>query len=114
MTESVIPRAMPADLTYYNRTPVFTRKNVPAALLAAHSVKAGVYGLIRVLSGRLFYRLEDESNACVTACAGEDIVVEPEIRHRVELLDPDTAFRVEFYRSSGIPVPMDVHHESRT
>ena len=37
----------------YRTTPVFDQDSLPAALRQDHSTKAGVWGLIRVLGGRL-------------------------------------------------------------
>jgi len=53
----------------YRSTPVFDEGTLPAALRARHTTKAGVWGVIRVISGRL--RLT---------------VLEPPAEH---ILDPD-------------------------
>lgn len=37
----------------YRSTPIFDQDTLPAALRARHDTKAGVWGLIRVLEGRL-------------------------------------------------------------
>jgi tellurite resistance-related uncharacterized protein len=37
----------------YRTTPVFDETSLPAALRAAHSTKAGVWGMVRVLAGRV-------------------------------------------------------------
>jgi hypothetical protein len=42
-----IATGLPPGLVCYKQTPEFTRQNVPEALLAAHSVKLGVWGLLR-------------------------------------------------------------------
>ena len=52
----------PADmplLESYKRTPNFTENSVPAGLLADHSTKEGVWGLIHVTQGRLRYFITD-------------------------------------------------------
>ena len=55
-----IASQLPPGLTCYKRTPEFTRDTVPDALLAVHSVKAGVWGLLRVSRGRVRYCLDGE------------------------------------------------------
>lgn len=46
----------------YRSTPIFDETSLPAALRARHSTKAGVWGVIRVIEGRLRLRyLEPDS-----------------------------------------------------
>jgi len=99
---------LPADARAYKRTEVFSETTVPAALLRAHTTKAGTWGLIHVLEGRLGYRIDDprrprayEELAPLTPPG----IVEPTILHRVELLGP-VRFYVEFHRSEA-PVEPD-------
>ena len=40
----------------YKSTPVFDENTLPAGLRKEHRTKAGVWGVIRVLEGRLRYR----------------------------------------------------------
>ena len=42
-----------ADIQPYRSTPIFDQDTLPAALRARHDTKAGVWGVIRVLEGRL-------------------------------------------------------------
>ncbi len=37
----------------YRSTPVFDEETLPAALRAEHTTKAGVWGIVRVIEGRL-------------------------------------------------------------
>jgi tellurite resistance-related uncharacterized protein len=90
----------PAGLRAYKRTAEFTEATVPAGLLKAHSTKAGVWGHIHVLEGRLAYRICDPrrpASETVLTPEGEPGVVEPTILHEVE---PQGAVRffVEFLR----------------
>jgi tellurite resistance-related uncharacterized protein len=71
---------------------------VPAALLGAHNTKAGVWGLLRVLSGRVQYCLDNGTDESVIVAAGETVVIEPQVAHHVVLLDDDSSFRVAFHR----------------
>ena len=87
------PRLVP-----YSRTADFTDVTVPPGLLIAHTTKAGAWGLIHVLEGRLAYRVTDPrrpaSEAILTA-DDEPGVVEPTILHEVEPIGP-VRFYVEF------------------
>jgi tellurite resistance-related uncharacterized protein len=42
-----------ADVQPYRSTPIFDQDTLPAALRTRHDTKAGVWGVIRVLEGRL-------------------------------------------------------------
>lgn len=91
---------LPAGLDHYRSTPLFTEESVPAALLGDHSTKPGVWGRIRLLSGRLRYVVTDPSRQGVTRDLRPDsdpAIIEPEILHHVELLGP-VQFQVEFWR----------------
>jgi tellurite resistance-related uncharacterized protein len=95
-------RMPPPDLTPYRRTAEFTEATVPAGLLRAHNTKAGAWGLIHVLQGRLAYRITDPRRPpceTVLTAEGEPGVVEPTILHEVEPLGP-VRFYVEFLRTS--------------
>ncbi|MGD9804056.1 MAG: DUF1971 domain-containing protein [Hyphomicrobiaceae bacterium] len=93
-----ITSILPPGLVRYKETPEFTQATVPAALLAAHSVKAGVWGLLRVQRGRVRYCLDGETPEETLIESGGTAVIEPEVPHHVELLDADSAFLVEFHR----------------
>ncbi|MEO7410774.1 MAG: DUF1971 domain-containing protein, partial [Sphingomicrobium sp.] len=41
----------------YKSTPVFDEKTLPAGLRKEHRTKPGVWGVIRMLEGRLRYRV---------------------------------------------------------
>lgn len=98
-------RPLPADrlpegLEAYRSTPEFDEASVPAGLLRAHSTKAEVWGLIRVLEGRLLYKVTDHrrvATECLLAADGKPGVVEPEILHQVEP-SGRVRFFVEFFR----------------
>jgi ferredoxin len=96
-----IATTLPAGLVRYKQTPEFTRETVPEALLAVHNVKAGVWGLLRVLRGRVRYCLDEGTREALTVEPGGAAVIEPEVRHHVELLDADSVFLVEFHREKG-------------
>jgi len=86
----------------YRTTPVFDETTLPAALRAEHRTKAGVWGVIRVLHGRLkLERLDDGSEAILTP--DNPGLVLPEQPHRVTPLGA-VRMRVEFYAAPPGPL----------
>jgi len=90
-------KTLPDGIAAYSRTPDFSEDSVPAALLAAHSTKAGVWGRIVVVEGELLYRIYGPPVEEVLLSPGNEGVVEPEVEHEVE---PRAGLRffVEFLR----------------
>jgi tellurite resistance-related uncharacterized protein len=93
-----IREILPPGLAFVRRTPSFTRQTVPKPLLSQHSVKAGMWGLLRVERGRVRYCLDDGSADTRVVAEGGTAVIEPQALHHVELLDEDSAFFVEFHK----------------
>lgn len=87
----------PEGLTHYGGTPEFTAGTVPDKLLAAHALKAGTWGRMRVLSGQVSYYLEGESEPARTVKPGDDHIIPPEERHYIRI-SPETRFRIEFWK----------------
>ena len=86
---------LPAGLVAYRRTPIFTETTLPGALRRRHMTKAGVWGLITVVEGRLrFRRLEPLVET--TLDPANPAVVAPEEPHEVEPIG-QVRFFVEFY-----------------
>jgi truncated hemoglobin YjbI/tellurite resistance-related uncharacterized protein len=79
----------------YRSTPVFDSETLPEALRLAHNTKAGTWGLIRVLEGRLLYRLEESGEEMILDPTRPGLV-RPQERHHVEPLGP-MRMRVDFY-----------------
>jgi tellurite methyltransferase len=90
-----MPR-LPACAAVYKETAIFDAASVPAGLLASHRLKPGTWGQIEVLSGRLEYVLEDESNLSFVLRSSVLGTVAPSRPHHVSV-DSDTRFRVRFY-----------------
>ena len=90
-------KRLPPDVTAYKRTPEFTHDTIPAGLLKSHSTKAGVWGNIVVVDGRLRYRILEPVLEEFELDPGSAGVVEPTIKHEVEPLGP-VRFYVEFFR----------------
>ena len=89
---------LPAGLVAYRRTPIFTETTLPAALRRRHKTKAGVWGLIVVVEGRLrFRRLEPFSETTLDPTS--PAVVTPEEPHEVEPVG-QVRFFVEFYAAA--------------
>jgi tellurite resistance-related uncharacterized protein len=80
---SSIPKELPASLEAYGRSPDFTPDNLPARLQAAHATKAGTWGLLHVLEGKILYQLEAPFEGEQSAAAGERIVIESEVPHKI-------------------------------
>lgn len=79
----------------YRSTPVFDEHTLPAALRQAHSTKAGVWGVIRVLEGRLEYRIEQGGAVQVLDPATSGLV-RPQELHHVTVIAP-MRMQVDFY-----------------
>jgi tellurite resistance-related uncharacterized protein len=90
---------LPPGLTCYRCTAEFTQASVPAALLETHTTKAGVWGLLRVIRGRVRYCLDGDAAEQALIGPGGRVVIEPQAPHHVELLDAESAFVVEFHRA---------------
>src|SRR5262245_18976171 len=94
-----IHAVLPVGLVCTRRTPLFTKETVPEALLRAHSIKAGVSGLLRVTRGRVRYCLDTEQADRLVLAEDGTIVIEPDAPHLVELFDDHSAFFVEFHKA---------------
>jgi tellurite resistance-related uncharacterized protein len=92
---------LPTDLRAYARTAEFTEATIPPGLRRAHTTKAGAWGLIHVLEGRLAYRITDARRPASETVLTPDAppgVVEPTILHEVAPLGA-VRFYVEFLRA---------------
>jgi hemoglobin len=79
----------------YRSTPVFDETSLPEGLRREHSTKAGVWGVIRVLEGRLKLTWLDTGEARILAPSRPGLVA-PEQPHLVEPVGP-MKMRVDFY-----------------
>ena len=79
----------------YKRTPVFDENTLPAGLRREHRTKPGVWGIIRVLDGRLRYRVLDLVSEKILDSQNPGLVL-PDQPHFVEALGP-MRMQVEFY-----------------
>ncbi|HPG29102.1 MAG: DUF1971 domain-containing protein [Spirochaetaceae bacterium] len=93
-------KALPEGARAYRRTPEFDETSVPDALLRRHDTKAGTWGRIHVLEGRLRYRILEPAREEHVLEPGRDGIVEPQVPHEVEPLGP-VRFYVEFLREES-------------
>ena len=88
--------APPPGVQPYRKTPIFDAETVPAALLADHNTKAGVWAVIHVLAGAVTFKLADRTIEKVIR-PGSTLACPPERRHSVSLTE-DARFQIEFWR----------------
>jgi tellurite resistance-related uncharacterized protein len=93
-------KELPANVTSYNKTPEFTRATIPKGLLRRHQTKAGTWGKIIVLEGRLRYRILKPELEEVELSTERYGIVEPTIPHEVEPIS-HVRFYVEFYADAS-------------
>lgn len=94
-------QVLPAGVRPYKRTAVFDEMTIPPALRHRHCTKPGVWALIRVIEGRLRYRVIDTGEEVVLDSQRAGLV-QPAQLHEVEPLGP-VRFYVEFHRA-GAPL----------
>jgi tellurite resistance-related uncharacterized protein len=91
-----MPR-LPSTVVEYNRTSTFDAQTTPSGLRARHTTKAGVWGEIVVVEGRVLYVIEDENDASFVLRPGLPGPIAPQAPHHVEPYD-DAKFYVRFLR----------------
>ena len=79
----------------YKSTPVFDEYTLPTALRREHRTKVGVWGVIRMIEGRLRLRIFDPTCEIILK-PGRPGLVLPDQPHLVEPLGP-MRMQVEFY-----------------
>ena len=79
----------------YKKTPIFDEASLPMALRREHRTKAGTWGIIRVLEGRVRYRILDPVSETLLDPEHPGLVY-PEQPHLVEPLGA-MRMQVEFY-----------------
>ncbi len=101
-TGQAAPAALPPGCEATRSTSVFTEATVPPGLLRSHRTVPGTWGLIRVLEGRLLYRVLDPVSERVLDATGTPDLIEPGVPHEVAPLGP-VRFQVEFHRMRAAP-----------
>lgn len=87
--------ASPPAAVPYKRTSVFDENTLPAGLRRKHRTRSGVWGVIRVLDGRLRYQVLDPASEVILE-PGHPGLVLPQQLHFVEPLGP-VRMQIEFY-----------------
>jgi tellurite resistance-related uncharacterized protein len=90
-----VPSAPSPAAPPYRRTPVFDEDTLPAGLRREHRTRPGVWGVIRVLDGRLRYQVLDPASEAILG-PGRPGLVLPDQPHLLEPLGP-MRMQVEFY-----------------
>ncbi len=85
----------------YRSTPVFDQDTLPAALRREHRTKPGVWGVIRILEGRLRLDYGDGSSPRILSPDAPGLVL-PDQPHRVEPLGA-MRMQVDFYDTPPEP-----------
>ncbi len=96
---------LPAHVRPYKRSAVFDEITMPVGLRRRHCTKPGVWGVIRVVDGRLRYRVLDTGAESILDPDHPGVAL-PEQLHEVEPLGR-VKFFIEFHsaneRASGGP-----------
>lgn len=93
--DPVMNAAAPTRAKPYKATAVFNEVTLPAGLRREHRTKAGSWGVIRVLEGRLRYQVLDPISEVILE-PGRPGLILPEQPHLVEPLG-SIQMQVEFY-----------------
>jgi len=79
----------------YRSTPIFDETTLPAALRGRHNTKAGVWGVVHILEGRLRLTYLDPPSDIILDPDHPGLIL-PEQPHHVTPLGP-MKMRVDFY-----------------
>jgi tellurite resistance-related uncharacterized protein len=88
-------RNSPPSSTPYKRTSVFDEHTLPDGLRREHRTKPDVWGVIRVLDGRVRYQVLEPASETILE-PGHPGVIRPDEPHLVEPLGP-MRMQIEFY-----------------
>lgn len=88
-------RTSPLSPMPYKRTAVFDENTLPARLRREHRTKPDVWGVIRVLDGRVRYQVIDPTSELILE-PGRPGLIRPDEPHLVEPLGP-VRMQIEFY-----------------
>ena len=91
------PDGLPGGVRHVRTTPVFDESSVPAGLLAAHQLAAGVWARVVLQQGTLDFVFEDAPDRPLSLLEGESLVVPPQRLHHVVVAGP-VRFVLELYR----------------
>ncbi len=94
---------LPKNAQCYKTTHIFTPQNLPSKFKNKHHTKAGVWGEIKMLSGKLaLKRFDNSANQHCTGCeelvSPETAVFAPQELHSVSFII-EGSFTVSFYKT---------------
>eukprot|EP00656_Telonema_subtile_P015398 TRINITY_DN18058_c0_g1_i2.p1 TRINITY_DN18058_c0_g1~~TRINITY_DN18058_c0_g1_i2.p1 ORF type:complete len:144 (+),score=37.68 TRINITY_DN18058_c0_g1_i2:195-626(+) len=92
---------MPPDAFAYKRLPgegYFTKDTILKGLLSRHNTKAGVWGQINVVKGKLQLQTLDGELETVVMSRGQNGVVAPRQYHQVKPLSDDLQMFIVFHQ----------------
>ena len=90
---------LPDHVSAYRRTPTFVAETIPAGFRKEHNTKAGVWGVIHILSGALLYHVQEAKDLAIHVLGpNKRGVIRPEQLHHIEA-PGDVEFYVEFFRA---------------
>lgn len=90
-------KMLPAHLNPQQRTDIFTNDTIPKGLLRDHQLKAGTWGKIEVLKGKLSLRFVNEEDDTHVITKGNPGYVPPTKLHQIEASE-EVEFFIEFYQ----------------
>lgn len=94
------PAALPDGAECYKTIGPFLQADIPAGLLREHSLKAGVWGVLTLIEGRLRFVWDDDSGAFEELHAPARIIVPPTVHHHLDKLR-DAVIAIEFFVSNN-------------
>lgn len=97
-----VDQMLPAHVRSYKQSAVFDETTMPAGLRRRHCTKPGVWGVIRVIDGRLRYRILDGGAESILD-SDHPGVAQPEEMHAVEPLGR-VRFYIEFHSAIRAPL----------
>ena len=88
---------LPAEVSKYATSPVFTEETMPGNLMKSHRTKPKTWAKIVVLEGTLRYRILEPALEETDLTSSKNGVVEPAVPHEVEAIGK-VRFYLDFYR----------------
>ena len=79
-------KTLPESLNPVRKTPEFDEGSIPKGLLKAHQTKAGVWGKIVIIEGKLQYKINEPEEEIIIIDSEKFGVIEPTILHEVKPL----------------------------
>jgi tellurite resistance-related uncharacterized protein len=95
-------QGLPTHVRRYKQSAVFDETTMPAGLRRRHCTKPNVWGVIRVIDGRLRYRVIDSGAECILE-PGHPGIALPGQLHEVEPLG-HVRFFIEFHSAGEAAV----------